>query len=192
MNARRRNTGIAWVCATAMSATTLLAACATPTPPAQAEALGHCTKNRKGQAIACTRTPAPSPDEDAAAKRFLPDPSALTVYVVRRNWADAIRVVPVQAGSGPAVDTLPDTMIRMRLAPGRHDISFLSDGVRQVTTVEGRGGDLRFLRIEGVNWAWQQGFTWIEEPQEATRRRALEARLVADVTLPSAGATLPP
>ena len=161
----------------------LLAGCATPPPPDPAAELPHCYKTNKGRVIACTKAPAPSLNSDAEAKRFAPDPSALTVYVVRRNWADGSNFVIVQGGSAAAVETLPNTMVRFRFKPGRHPIAFEFDGQRQTTTVEGRAGEVRFVRIEGVVWSWKSSYGWVTEPETATRERAFKSRLVADVSV---------
>lgn len=131
--------------------------------------------------IACTQAPAPSLNADADAKRFLPDPGALTVYVVRRNGSDGGRLVNVQVDDGPAMGTLPDTMIRARLKPGAHTIAFEFEGRRKTTTVEGRAGEVRFVRIDGVVWAWKSSFEWATDPEPAIRERAHGARLVADL-----------
>ncbi|MBL8329271.1 MAG: hypothetical protein JNJ71_10500 [Rubrivivax sp.] len=161
----------------------MLAGCATPPPPDPAAELPHCHKTNKGRVIACTSTPVPSLNADAQAKRFAPDPNALTVYVVRRNWGDGRNFVKVQADGGTAVDTLPDTMVRMKLKPGSHKIAFEFEGQRQDVTVEGKAGDVRFVRIDGMVWSWKSTYEWASEPETATRERALKARLVGDVAV---------
>jgi hypothetical protein len=108
----------------------LLAGCATPPPPDPAAELPHCYKTNKGRVIACTQAPAPSLNADADAKRFTPDPTALTVYVVRRNWGDGRHFIKVQADGGPTVETLPNTMVRYKLKPGTHTIAFEFEGQR--------------------------------------------------------------
>ncbi|MDE2092243.1 MAG: hypothetical protein KGI87_00170 [Burkholderiales bacterium] len=158
-----------------------LAGCATSPPPDPAAQVPYCHKTNKGRVIACTSSPAPSLNADAEAKRFTPDPQALTVFVIRRNWGDGRLFVPVRADDGPTIETLPNTMARIRLAPGSHTITFEFEGKRQGRTVAGKAGEIRFLRIEGMAWAWQSSFEWVDEPEAATRARAQKARLVADV-----------
>lgn len=167
----------------ALVAAGLLAGCATPPPPNPTAEVPYCHKTNKGRIIACTKAPVPSLDADAAAKRFTPDSDALTVYVVRRNWADGSNFVIVQGGSAAAVETLPNTMVRFRFKPGRHPIAFEFDGQRQTTTVEGRAGEVRFVRIEGVVWSWKSSYGWVTEPETATREQAFKSRLVADVSV---------
>jgi hypothetical protein len=77
----------------------LLAGCATPPPPNPTAEVPYCHKTNKGRIIACTKAPVPSLDADAAAKRFTPDPDALTVYAVQRYWAEGSNVLTVHGGS---------------------------------------------------------------------------------------------
>ena len=81
-----------------VAAAGVLAGCATQPAPHPTAEVPYCHKINKGQRIACTEAPAPSLNADVDAKRFTPDPNALTVYVVRRNWGDSRHVVKVQAG----------------------------------------------------------------------------------------------
>jgi hypothetical protein len=158
----------------------LLAGCATrPAPDPTAEA-PYCHRTNKGRVIACTTTRAPSLNVDAQAKQFAPDPTALTVYVVRRNWSDGRHVVKVQADGGASVETLPNTMVRYKLKPGAHEITFDFEGQRPAVTVEGKAGEVRFVRLDGMVWAWRSTFTWATEAQEAIRERSQTARLIAD------------
>jgi hypothetical protein len=167
----------------ALGAAVLLTGCATPPPPDPTAEVPHCYKTNKGRVIACTPAAAPSLNADAEAKRFVPDRDALTVYVVRRNWGDGRNFVKVYPDGGTGVDTLPDTMVRLKFRPGAHSVTFEFDGKRQSTTVQGQAGDIRFVRIDGTVWAWKSTYEWVDEPEAATRERALKARLVADVSV---------
>lgn len=164
-------------------AAVLLAGCATPPPPDPAAEAPYCHKTNKGRVVACTKAVAPSLNADADAKRFAPDPGALTVYVVRRNWSDGRNFVKVQVDDGPSVETLPDTMVRAKLKPGSHTIAFEVEGQRKATTVEGRAGEIRFVRIDGVVWSWKSSFEWAADPEPAIWERPLKARLVADLVV---------
>jgi hypothetical protein len=140
----------------------LLAGCATPPAPDPTAEVPYCHKTNKGRVIACT----------------------LTVYVVRRNWSDGRNFVKVQVDDGAAVETLPDTMVRYRLKPGSHSIAFEAEGQRSVLNVAGKASEVRFVRIDGVVWAWKSTFSWATESEDSIRKRALKARLIADVTAP--------
>lgn len=166
-----------------VAAAAVLAGCATPPPPNPAAEIPHCYKTSRGRIIACTSAPVPSLNADADAKRFAPDPSALTVFVVRRNWGDGRNFVKVYSDGGPGVETLPNTMVRLKFKPGAHVIAFEFEGKRQSTTVEGKAGDVRFVRIDGTVWSWKSSYEWASEPEASIRERALKSRLVADVAV---------
>jgi len=156
-------------CASVVLVAGLLAGCATPPAPDPTAEIPYCHKTNKGRVIACTTAPAPSLNADAQAKQFAPDPNALTVYVVRRNWGDGRNFVKVQADDGATVETLPNTMVRYRLKPGSHTIAF--------------DFEVRFVRLDGMVWSWKSTFTRATESDDAIRERALKARLVADLTV---------
>jgi hypothetical protein len=161
----------------------LVAGCATPPAPDPTAEGPYCHKTNKGRVIACTQAPAPSLLADADAKRFAPDPGALTVYVVRRNWADGRDFVKVQVDDTASVQTLPNTVVRAKLKPGAHAISFEFEGQRKTVSVQGQAGDVRFVRIEGVVWSWKSSYDWAAEAESATRERASKARLIADLAV---------
>jgi hypothetical protein len=168
-------------CASVALVAGLLGGCATRPAPDPAAEAPYCHKTNKGRVIACTSAPVPSLNADSDAKRFAPDPKALTVYVVRRNWGDGRNFVKVQADGAAAAETLPNTMVRFKLKPGPHTITFEFAGQRKSTTVDGQAGDLRFVRIDGMVWSWKSTYEWAAEPEADIRERAIKARLVADV-----------
>ncbi len=170
-------------CASVVLVAGLLAGCATPPAPAPTVEIQYHHKTKKGRVIACTTAPAPSLHADAQAKQFAYDPTALTVSAVLRNLGDGRNFVKVQADGGAAVETLPNTMVRYRLKPGSHSIAFDFEGQRPATTVAGKAGEVRFVRLDGMVWAWKSTFTWATESEDAIRERALKARLVADLAV---------
>ena len=161
----------------------ILTGCATPPAPDPVAEVPYCHKTNTGRVIVCTKAPVPSLNADVQAKQFVPDPNALTVYVVRRNWADGRLFVNVQADGGAAVDTLPNTMVRYKLKPGSHTIAFDFEGQRQSAAVQGKAGEVRFVRIDGNVSVWKSSFTWASDSEDSIRERALKARLIADLTI---------
>lgn len=161
----------------------ILAGCATSPPPDPLAQVPYCHKTNKGRVVSCTSGPAPSLNADAEAKRFASDRSALTVYVVRHNWSDARNSVKIYPDGGPAIETLPETMVRLSFEPGAHTIAFDFEGQRQSIGVEGKAGDVRFVRIDGMVWSWKSSYAWANEPEAAIRERALKSRLVAQVAV---------
>jgi hypothetical protein len=161
----------------------LLAGCAAPPAPNSAAEIPYCHNTNKGRVIACTTAPVPSLDADAQAKQFAPDSNAFTVYVVRRNWADGRNFVKIRADSAAAIATLPNTMVRFKLKPGAHTITFDFEGQSKSIAVDGKAGDLRFVRVDGVVLFSKSTYQWASEPEAAIRERAIKARLLADVTV---------
>ena len=170
-------------CASVVLVAGLLAGCATPPAPDPTAEIPYCLKTNKGRVQARTTAPVPGPSADAEAPLSAPDPNALTVYVVRRNWGDGRNFVKVQADDGATVETLPNTMVRYRLKPGPHTNAFDCEGQRPATTVAGKAGEVRFVRLDGMVWSWKSTFTRATESDDAIRERALKARLVADLTV---------
>ncbi len=169
---------------TPLFAIAIAAAGCAGTVPVDLSASGpYCYQAVTDRLKTCTKAPVPSLAVDAEVKRFEPDPRFLTMYVVRSNWADGPRFGQVQANGGPPVDTLPNTLVRMKLSPGTHSIAFDFQGQRQTQTVEGKAGDVRFVRLEGNALRWHPSFAWAAEPEAATRERARQARLVADLAV---------
>ena len=89
-------------CASMVLVAAVLAGCATSPAPDPTAEIPYCHKTNKGRVIACTTAAVPSLNADAQAKQFAPDPNALTVYVVRRNWGDGRNFVNSE-GSGEKV-----------------------------------------------------------------------------------------
>jgi hypothetical protein len=118
---------------------------------------------------------------DAEAKEFKPNPSYLTVYVVRQNWGDGNNVVRLFADGGSAIETLPDTMVRLRLNPGSHELTYEFEGQRGTAQVVGGAGEVRFVWLSGTAWAWRSRYSWGDDQQVAIRQRASRTRLIADV-----------
>lgn len=164
-----------------------LAACSTTPSPDPGARLPYCHKNNKGRPVVCTTADAPSLMEDAEAKRFEGDPAALTVFVVRRIWSDGRNRLDVTVDGGRGIETVPRSMIRMKLVPGRHVLSFEYAGRRFEKSIVGVAGEVRFIGISGSVWAWRSWFDWSTDSEADLRQLAAKTRLVADVALPWAG-----
>jgi len=171
--------------ATALATVSLamLAGCASaPAPDPTAEA-PHCYKTNRGRPVVCTTVVAPSLNADAQAKRFEPDARSLTVFVVRKNWGDTRHLISLFVDGRAPIETVPESLVRLRLKPGQHSLSFEFEGQRQELGVSGGAGEVRFVRIEGSVWAWGSNYGWASEQAADARARALNARLVADIRL---------
>jgi hypothetical protein len=131
----------------------------------------------------CTPTAVPSDFVEAEAKRFDADPAALTLYILRRRWGDATVVVPVAVDSVASAATIPESLVRVRLAPGAHKVSTQWKGQELEITVEGRAGDLRAVELIGSDWPWGTSFRWVPAQADEIKTRAQASKLVADLDL---------
>ncbi|MBL8348478.1 MAG: hypothetical protein JNN03_23830 [Rubrivivax sp.] len=131
----------------------------------------------------CTPEPVPTDFVEAEAKRFEPDPKALTVYVIRRRWADTTEIVPITVDDRVRVATIPESLIRLRLKPGSHKLSFEWGGRSATTTAAGRDGDIRYVELNGSGWAWGTSFSWGVSAADVALPRAAASKLVADLDL---------
>jgi hypothetical protein len=178
MNTKRRRLLLA-VCGTAVVG----AGCAAkPMRPTSADG-SYCyqTGKRYRPARTCTTGPVPSDQADAMAKRFEPSGQLLTVYLVRKRWADSRHVVRVTASGGTAVDTVPDSFVRWRLPPGGHELTASwSDGQSNLD-IAGAAGEVVFVELVGAAWSWGGRYRLEQGDPDDSRQRATRSRLVADV-----------
>lgn len=135
---------------------------------------------KKRQSI-CTVQPVPTAAADLEVKGFVPDPNALTVYVVRHRWADGFVHVAVSADGAASVYTVPESTVRYRLKPGRHKLAAVWQGSTVAQVVEGQAGDVQFVQLVGTVWGWGGKFEWDATNPEDARHRALKSRLIADI-----------
>ena len=176
MNSRRH----ALVTVVSIAALTL-AGCANSPPQSNRRSGPLCYRNRRNRPVVCTSAATPSLAVEAEAKRFEADSNALTVFVIRSSWGDTRHLITVSVDNADAVETLPRSMIRMRLRPGHHQITFEFEGRQVPIDIQGSAGEVSFLRLGGEFSFWGSSYGWFREPDEAIRRRALKARLVGDL-----------
>lgn len=157
-----------------------LAGCATAPPPDLKAEAPYCHRNNKGRIQLCMKGNAPSLERDADAKRFEPSPTLLTVYVVRQAWSESGHALEVSLNGRHSFETLPESMLRLRLPPGEHKLEFTHDGQTRATMVRGAAGQVVFAGVAGTDWTWGSSHGWSDEPAETLKRRALGTRLVGD------------
>lgn len=167
------------------TAALLLSGCmAKPIRPANSDGT-YCHRIGKTYrpTLTCTLEPVPPATVEADAKRFAGMAGALTVYVMRRGWGDASVVVPFKVDGAVGAATIPESLVRLRLAPGKHSLSVLSDGRSTDIAIEGRAGDVQIVELKGLGWAWGATFRWQAVRLNDVRERAKASKLVADVDL---------
>ena len=179
MTTRRR------VLVLAVSATSLvLLGCASTDSDVSRRSGPYCYRTARKRPIVCTAESTPGLDVEAEAKRFEADPGALTVYVVRSGWGDTRHLVAVSVDDSRPIETVPQSMVRMRLRAGIHRIAYDLEQDHGAIEVRGAAGQVRFLRLSGDSWVWGTSFGWSQEDEEIAKRRARSTRLVGDVRIP--------
>ena len=131
--------------------------------------------------LTCTTSPIPSEQVEAAAKRFEAVPGMLTVYVVRKRWADTANVVRLTPDNSSAIVTVPESLVRLRLKPGSHSLAADWDEGRASLEIAGAAGEVLFVELVGSVWVWGSTYRLERGDPTEARARALPLRLVADV-----------
>ena len=164
------------------SGTLLLAACASkPIRPVNADGTWcHRVGKAPRYKLTCTSAPVPPPTVEAEAKRFAVSADRLTVYVVRKRWADAANVVKLTVDGSAQAETVPESFVRLRLPPGEHALRATWARGEAQAIISGAAGEIRFLELVGSVWAWGSTFQFVPG-DEASRDRVLSVRMVADV-----------
>jgi hypothetical protein len=164
----------------ALAVIVALVGCAAPIDQLAEKPYCHTDRGRKAF---CTKDIAPSLQRDAESKLFAPAQDALTVYVVR-YWGDGHHPMEVSLNGGASMETVPDSMIRLRVKAGDHRIAFKVDGKSFERKVSGKAGEVRLLGIAGSDWSWgNSNHTWTDDSEDQVKRKALESRLIKDLSL---------
>ena len=157
-----------------------IAGCATPVDRMAEKPYCHTHSGRNAY---CTKDPAPSIAKDDEAKLFASVPEALTVYVVR-YWGDGHHPLDISVDGGAAMETVPNSMIRLRLKEGTHQITFNVGGKTFDRTISGTKGEVRLLGITGTDYFWgKSSHQWTNDSVDQLKQRALRSRLIKDITL---------
>jgi len=166
----------------AVGATALLLAGCANKPLRAANADGtYCFRvNSKSRHRTCTPEPVPGAAVDAQAKGFQVDAAALTVYVVRKRWADAINVIDLAIDGRRVASTVPHSFVRLELEPGSHRIAALWQGEPVERLISGAGGDLIFVELVGSVWSGTGNYRLEIGDRESSSARVRASRPVAD------------
>ncbi|MDO8455369.1 MAG: hypothetical protein Q7T07_00445 [Burkholderiaceae bacterium] len=163
----------------ALACLVALVGCAAPVD--QLAEKPYCHTDR-GMHAFCTKEFAPSLKRDAESKQFASVPDALTVYVVR-YWGDGHHPMEISFNGGAPMETVPNTMIRLRVNPGEHQFSFKVDGRSFDRKVSGAAGEVRLLGISGTDWPWGTSHAWSDDSEDQVKRKAIRSRLIKDKSL---------
>jgi hypothetical protein len=173
------------VLATLGTAALMLSACTTqPSRSTQADG-SYCHRIGKSFSpkLTCTTGPVPSDLVEQSAKQFEPTLGAITLYVVRNRWSDPANKVPVVVDGLASVVTIPQSLIRLRLKPGEHQITVEWEGNQASKTITGAAGDVFFVELAGNVWVWGSTYQWADPRGLSARKSATSAKLIADVDM---------
>lgn len=135
------------------------------------------------QLFTCTTDPVPPPTVEAEVKQFQADPSALTVYVIRRRWNDANRAIPLVVDNQAPITTVPRSLVRLRLRPGVHLLSAAWDNRLAGFRVFGGPGEVQYVELNGMQWAWRTDYWFEQVADDDGQVQAARSKLIADVVV---------
>jgi hypothetical protein len=118
---------------------------------------------------------------EAQAKRFEGRPDALTLYIVRKRWGDAVNRVSVSIDDRTSVITIPESLVRITAAPGTHQLAAEWAGKAQTVSVTGAAGQVRFVQLIGFLGPFKDEYRWEDLDEAGARKRAFASKLIADV-----------
>lgn len=169
-----------WIAVATLSAAILTGCAGRWERPLQADG-SYCYVFGKQKKSVCTPEAVPSAAADLQAKKFAADTASFTLYVVRHRLNDGIAPVPIAIDGTKPVVTVPESMVRMRLKPGSHQLTATWNGQTVSQTVQGQAGEVQFVQLAGSVWAWGSEYRLEAGDDEQARKLALKSRLVADV-----------
>lgn len=167
-------------CIAASASALTLMGCAAPVD--KTAEIPYCHTDR-GRHAYCTKENAPSLNRDAESKLFAPASDAFTIYIVR-YWGDGHHPMEISFNGGAWMETVPDSMIRLRVKAGDHQIAFKVDGRSFDRKVSGKTGEVRLLGIAGSDWPWGNSHhEWTDDSEDQIKRKALQSRLIKDLSM---------
>lgn len=162
-----------------------LTACATPAIQTANTDGTYCYSTGKSYrpTRTCTTDPVPSNTTETDVKRFEAEADALTVFVFRRTWRDSTLAVPVIIDKAISALTIPNSLLRLRLMPGMHELVVEWDGGRSMIVIRGDAGSRHFVELIRSGLDWSPKFGWDRSPRASFKARAAACKLVADIDL---------
>ena len=164
----------------AIASSGVLAGCASAPERSTGDRRTYCMSTPCTKRTVCTPEPVPSAAIEADAKRFEATPGVLTVYVVRSAWVDAVRPLTVIVDGDSQIGTLPRSLIRLRLAPGAHQLAFEWNERVHGFDVRGEAGELRIVELAGSSVPLDRPYHWSDADPAGAKLRARTTRLIAD------------
>lgn len=160
-----------------------LGGCATNLRQADADAGVYCYRSPKFHHKTCTTNLPPPPGVEADAKQFEALPAVGTLYVIRNRGWDTVFQVPVSIDGREPVVTIPQSMFRVRLTPGPHQLRLVFDGAQVDQDISMDRGGIRYVEIKEAGRFSGAQFEWSELNASAAITRAKSSKLIADLDL---------
>jgi hypothetical protein len=161
------------------SALLVLGGCANrPLRPVNADGT-YCVKQYRTST--CTTAAVPPAAVEAQAKRFEGRPDALTLYIVRKHWGDAVNRVSVSIDNRTSLITIPESLVRITAASGTHRLAIEWAGKAQTIMISGAAGQVRLVQLIGFLGPFKDQYWWADLDEADARKRALASKLIADV-----------
>ena len=135
------------------------------------------------QLLSCTTDAVPSSSVEAEAKQFQGDPSALTVYVVRRRWLDSDAAVALRVDEQAPIATVPRSLVRLRLRPGAHQLVVTWDSRLAGLLVFCDAGEVQYVELNCPQWAWRTDYRLEQISAEDGQVQAIRSKLIADLAV---------
>ena len=102
---------------------------------------------------ACASVPMATPEQDAQAKKMTPPAGKALIYVYRNETMGAAIKMPVSLDGKTAGQTGPKTYFMWAVAPGKHEITSLTENTSKLT-VDSQAGKTYFVWQEVKMGAW--------------------------------------
>jgi hypothetical protein len=131
----------------------------------------------------CTSGAIPLPGAERDAKRFEPTEGVGTIYVVRRGRADTSGTIDLTVNAVATAETIPHSFLRIRVAPGEHQLAFQWRGTRYTQPIKLNAGDVRFVLLERSGGTIGSEYEWVLPDPTYGRDKAATSKLVADVDM---------
>lgn len=144
-----------------------------------------CSTFRKAHRVnrICAVQPAPSAEAERRIKKFEPEQDSAQLLVHWLERAGATRPLTLGVDGRAVAELVPGGLVRVRLAPGPHELSVAWSGRQAALPLQAQAGTVQFAEVGGRFKFWGVGFGWEPPDAEGARRRAGAARVIADVDL---------
>lgn len=131
---------------------------------------------------ACTESPAPTAEQEANAKQFAAESGKHIVWLIRNATFDSQRKWAITV-AGRKVETLPYTLSRVIVPPGRHSVALDTSRETAEVFLDAVAGEQTFVELVVHFGLVRTTVSLRRVPAEVGRPKALAARLINDIRL---------